>query len=45
MKETLSKDLVYAGEAAEAEPTGEHSREWNLNGHVTVISVSRKEVN
>ncbi len=43
MEETLSRDLVYGGEAGLAKPVGEHSREWDLNGHLTVISVGRKE--
>ncbi|NLA08062.1 MAG: isoleucine--tRNA ligase, partial [Firmicutes bacterium] len=43
-EETLSRDIVYGGEAEAAEPMGEHSREWNLNGHIAVISVARKEV-
>ena len=43
MEETLSRDLVYGGESGLAEPVGEHSREWDLNGHLTVISVGRKE--
>jgi isoleucyl-tRNA synthetase len=43
-EETLSRDLVYGGEAEAAEPMGEYSRKWDLNGHITVISVGRKEV-
>ncbi|HOB88228.1 MAG: isoleucine--tRNA ligase [Bacillota bacterium] len=43
MEETLSKDLIYAGKIDEAKPWGEYSREWDLNGHLTVIGISRKE--
>ena len=44
MEETLSRDFVYGGEAGLAKPVGEHYREWDLNGHLAAISVSRKEV-
>jgi len=44
MEETLSKELVYGGHVDDAEPRGEHSGKWDINGHVGVISVSRKEV-
>ena len=37
MERTLSKDLIYAGKIDEAKPLGEYSREWDLNGHLTVI--------
>jgi isoleucyl-tRNA synthetase len=44
MEETLSRDFTYGGEVKLAKPLGEHSREWDLNGHLTAISLSRKEV-
>ncbi|MEW6227620.1 MAG: isoleucine--tRNA ligase [Bacillota bacterium] len=42
MEETLSEDLRYAGGSEGAEPRGELSREWDVNGHRTVISVGRQ---
>ncbi|MFZ5924146.1 MAG: isoleucine--tRNA ligase [Bacillota bacterium] len=42
MEETLSEDLRYAGGPEGAEPRGELSREWDVNGHRTVISVGRQ---
>lgn len=43
MGETLSEDLMYAGVRESAQPRGELSREWDVNGHRTVISLGRRQ--
>ncbi len=43
MDETLSEELIYGGETELSKPSGEHAGKWDINGHVTVISMGRKE--
>lgn len=42
MEETLCEDLTYGGAPEDAKPQGEVLREWDVNGHMVVVSVSRK---
>ena len=42
MEETLSSELIYSGKPEAVNVKQGNNRKWNINGHMTVISVARK---